>query len=124
MRIIAALTILVCITTGAELALAFDPWSNQDYILHGVFTVLTAVDMMQTLKIAREPDDYYERNPILGRHPSEGEVVGYFAAAWVAKTLVVHVLPAEWRPYAQAVAISVSLGCVVNNFSIGLGFGF
>lgn len=124
MRIIAALMLIVCIATGAELALAFDPWSQRDLIMHGTFTALTAIDMAQTLKIARNPDDYHERNPILGEHPSQGDVLVYFAATWAAQTLLVHVLPARLRPFAQAVMIAVPLGCVINNLSVGIGFGF
>lgn len=103
---------------------AFDPWDRQDYALHGVMTALHTIDMLQTLKIARNPDEYHERNPILGEHPSEAAVVGYFVGTWIAQTALVHVLPASCRPYAQAVMIAVPLGAVVNNFSVGLGFGF
>ena len=42
-----------------------------------LFNVLQTIDMLQTLEIANN-DDYYEKNKILGNHPSEAQVVTYF----------------------------------------------
>ena len=42
------------------------------------FNILQPIDMLQTLEIANN-DDYYETNPILGKHPSEAHVV---AVVW------------------------------------------
>ncbi len=44
-----------------------------------LFNVLQGIDMLQTLEIANN-DNYYEKNPILGKHPSETAVVTYFIA--------------------------------------------
>ena len=44
-----------------------------------LFNVLQTIDMLQTLEIANN-DDYYEKNKILGKHPSEAHVVAYFVA--------------------------------------------
>jgi hypothetical protein len=103
---------------------AFDDWSDQDYIMHGVFSSLHMVDMLQTMKIARNADEYTERNPILGNNPNQTQVVVYFASTWMVQTAFVHVLPSYMRPYAQAVMIAVPVGAIANNFSVGLGFGF
>ena len=126
MKIIAIITFICAASAFVSCgqAQAFDAWSDQDYIMHGVFTALHGVDMMQTLKIARNADEYTERNPILGDNPNQTQVVVYFASTWVAQTALVHVLPSAWRPYAQSVMIAVPVGAVINNFSIGLGFGF
>ena len=47
-----------------------EPLSEGD--IKGIYTfnVLQFVDMLQTLEIANN-DDYYEKNKILGKHPSE-----------------------------------------------------
>ena len=76
---------------------------------HGIFTALTALDMSQTLKIAREPDRYHEHNPILGNHPSESDVLIYFGVTWAAQTALVHILPSDYRPWAQYVFIGMWL---------------
>lgn len=126
MKLIVALAFLCAASAFVSCgqAQAFDPWDKADVSMHSVFTVLHTIDCLQTMKIARNADEYTEYNPILGRNPDQTEVVAYFAATWIAQTALVHVLPSSWRPYAQAVMIAVPLGAVVNNFSVGLGFGF
>ena len=42
-----------------------------------VFNILQGIDMLQTLEIANN-DNYYEKNKIMGKHPSEAQVVTYF----------------------------------------------
>ena len=44
-----------------------------------LFNIMQGIDMLQTLEIANN-DAYYEKNPILGKHPSEAQVVTYFIA--------------------------------------------
>lgn len=51
-------------------------------------TIVMALDTAQTVHIAREPDCYYERNPLLGKHPSVTRVITsgvlYSAGSWAA----------------------------------------
>jgi|GEM_PF-3307426 len=125
-------TVIVCIViacavgaaVGVNKTLAFDEWSDADITRHAVWTSLYLVDFSQTLKIAREPENYHERNPLIGDHPSEGKVAAMFIGGYIAQTALVHVLPAAYRPWAQYVFIGVSGACVINNFSVGLGIGF
>jgi hypothetical protein len=76
------------------------------------------------MKIAREPERYHECNPLLGRHPSEGQVAAYFVGSYIAETTLVHILPSNYRPWAQYVFIGISGVCVIKNFSVGIGVGF
>jgi hypothetical protein len=87
-------------------------------------TALKAIDYAQTMKIADNPDKWYERNPILGRHPSGQEVTTYFAVSYLATTAIAVALPAPYRAWWQYAVIGVSGACVANNLSIGIGFGF
>lgn len=119
--IVFVLVIMLCVCPMAQ---AFDDWSDADLTRHAIFTSLKMIDFSQTLKIAREPEKYYEVNPILGSHPSEGKVAVFFIGSYIAETALVHVLPSEYRPWAQYVFIGVSGACVINNFTIGLGVGF
>jgi hypothetical protein len=116
--------IIIAIIVFSANAWAFDDWSDADIYRHAVFTGLKLIDFSQTLKIAREPEKYHELNPLLGSHPSERDVVVFFIGSYIAQTALVHVLPSQYRPWAQYVFIGVSGACVVNNFSIGLGVGF
>jgi hypothetical protein len=91
---------------------------------HVVFTGLKLADFSQTMKIADNPDDYYELNPILGKHPSREDVIFYFVGTYVAETALAYLLPDEYRPWFQYLLIGSSAICVGNNLSIGLGVGF
>ena len=81
------------------------------------------IDWAQTRKIANNPDDYHEHNPILGKHPSTGEVDVYFTASIAAHMAVSMVLPPEYRKWWQYVFIGVQAAAVGSNISIGLGVG-
>lgn len=99
-------------------------WSKADtYRQSGVALMLT-VDWAQTRKIAQNPDKYSEMNPVLGSHPSTGEVDAYFLTCAVAHTTVAMALPPKYREWWQYVFIGVQAVAVANNVSIGLGVGF
>jgi hypothetical protein len=117
--LITMFTLFVVQTTTAS-----DDWSNEDYYRHAAVTTLKAIDFLQTMKIARDPQNYHEKNPILGRHPSETDVELYFIGTYAAQTALVYFLPSDYRTWAQYLFIGLSGACVINNFSIGLGFGF
>lgn len=112
------LTIAAMLTWGCA-----SKWTAGDTYRHATFTGLMMADYLQTLEISRNPDKYYERNPILGNHPSQGEVTAYFAGSYALVTGAAMVLPAPYRDALQYVAIGVEAGAVANNFSIGLRFG-
>ncbi len=61
-----------------------------------LFNVLQGIDMLQTLEIANN-DAYYEKNPILGKHPSETAVVTYFIARGFAHYHVTKMIPQKYR---------------------------
>jgi len=103
---------------------AADPWSKQDIALESTYLVLHALDLGQTLDIARQPDKYYELNPILGRHPTKSDVYAYFLTTAMVHIGVTHWLPARCRPWFQGLTIGLSGGCVMHNFNIGLQVRF
>ena len=61
-----------------------------------LFNVLQSIDMLQTLEIANN-DAYYEKNPILGKHPSETAVVTYFIARGFAHYHATKMIPLKYR---------------------------
>ena len=99
-------------------------WTKNDTYRHTALTALIAVDYAQTMKIAREPENFKENNPILGEHPSEQEVTLYFASAYALTTATAMLLPPEYRKWFQYIVIGGQVGVVANNFHVGLGFGF
>ena len=126
----AILLIILLVPCSAH---GFDKLNKSELALEGSWLALHTVDYGQTLSIAKNPLRYYERNVILGRHPSEGEVHGYMIATALLHPVVTYLLPREVdvlgvnvpvRFIWQGVSIGVSGTCVVNNASIGLRIGF
>jgi hypothetical protein len=99
-------------------------WTREDTYRQAALTAAMTVDYAQTMRIAREPDKYHERNPIMGAHPSELQVTGYFIGAYALTTLTAMAMPEPYREYFQYVVIGVEGAAIANNLSIGLGFGF
>lgn len=99
-------------------------WDKADYYREAGWQVLHVVDWGQTLEIARNPDRYWEMNPIMGKHPSVGNVNFYMGLSSIAHAAVSVLLPEKIRPYWQWISIGVSGACVINNFNVGLGVKF
>ena len=85
-------------------------------------------DMLTTLDISRHPN-LVEENPLMGQHPSDGRVLGYFAATGVLHYLVTRELVRENVPAPivqtwEALGIGLEVGMVAHNYSIGLRANF
>lgn len=106
-------------------------WSPETRTLETTYQTLHAIDVAQTVAIARNPEDYAERNQawLLGEHPKVGGVL-----AWGAANAVVHAAVTGWledreaprwvRRTWQAVTIGEKAYNVGRNWSIGLRFGW
>jgi len=108
---------------------SFDEWTKEDIITEAAYLSLKAVDWRQTRHIAKNPDRFYEMNPVLGRHPSTGEVDLYFLTTAIFHVGITHILPHEYdllgfrlkpRRTFQYLFIELSLSCVLNNFTVGI----
>lgn len=88
------------------------------------FQALLIADWKQTRQIAREPDRYYERNRILGAHPSVGRVDTYMFASGVLHWVVAMNLSPQWREQFQLISISMQANVVQQNYEIGLSLRF
>lgn len=89
-----------------------------------VALTLLAADWSQTTYIAMHPERFYEKNPILGKHPSVLKVAGYFTVcAWLL-IMGTAMLP---TPYGLALAAGTAvleLVMVVRNHKLGIKFHF
>lgn len=103
---------------------AFDEWSKTDIALQAAYTTLHIIDWGQTLNIADEPHKFYEFNPIVGKHPSRARVNYFMASSIVLHTLIVTVLPKEYRPWFQLGTIGVKASFIANNYNVGLNIHF
>ncbi len=99
----------------------FSPLRTQDMVLQGAWLGLHVVDFMQTHDIVRNPDKFHEQNPILGKHPSTGNVNTFFLASAVIHTGIVWALPQKQRVWFQGIGIVIKAGTVASNKHLGLG---
>ncbi|MEK7593512.1 MAG: hypothetical protein AAB464_02245 [Patescibacteria group bacterium] len=112
-----------------SLALAEDEWwgkdwTNKDTAREVVYSALHIADWGQTRYIAKNPQKFYERNPLLGKHPSVGKVDTYFFGGLVAHAAISYILPPKYRWVWQYVGIGMEGGAVAHNASIGIKFEF
>lgn len=82
-----------------------------------------AIDWLQTKEIARNPN-YYEKNEILGKYPSQNEVDLYFLGCLTGNTLLYYLIPEPWNKWF-VVGVTVSQSkTIFDNHSIGIRIRF
>lgn len=99
-------------------------WDKTDTILEVTWQGLHQIDWAQTRYIAKNPDKLYERNPIMGRHPSIGKVNTYMGISAIVHPIVSYILPKPYKRYWQYISIGVSGGCVLHNTNVGIRMSF
>lgn len=82
------------------------------------------VDWAQTRTISKNPDLFYEKNLILGNHPSIGRVNTYFVSAIVLNYVVSDNLSKRWRTGFQTGLIGLELCVTDRNRQIGIKMDF
>ena len=87
------------------------------------FQVLTVMDALQTIKIAKTPG-LIELNPIMGANPSVGTVVVFFTARNVIHHYVVKKVPQKYKDAFIDIPLVGQGIAVVWNLGNGLGIGF
>jgi hypothetical protein len=120
MKILLVILVVVltpAISSSAEL-------DKTGLLLEGVWQTLHIADWGQTLDVARNPYDYHEINPIMGRHPSVGNVNIYMGMSALVHAGISYALPKKYRTYWQSISIVVTGALVVHNNSIGLEVRF
>ena len=100
-----------------------EPLTHSDKQGIFIFNILQGIDMFQTLEIANN-DNYYETNPILGRHPSELQVLTYFVARGLAHYETTKMVPAKYRKFWHAYHIIYNYDVIRDNHEIGIRIGF
>ena len=100
-----------------------EPLSEGDIKGIYAFNVLQFVDMLQTLEIANN-DDYYEKNKILGKHPSEFQVVTYFIARGFAHYEATKIIPIKYRKFWHTYNIVYNYNVIKDNHELGIRIDF
>ena len=100
-----------------------EPLTKKDKSLIVTSTILQGIDMLQTLEIANN-DKYYETNPILGKHPSEFQVIAYFVTRAYTLSELTKMTPLKYRGFTHAFNIAYNYDVVRKNHSIGIRIDF
>lgn len=100
-----------------------DPWTTEDSYREAAYLGLLAVDWAQTRSFLRDPK-YYETNPLLGSHPSQGKIDAAVVLTGLAHVYIARIIPEKYRAPFQYVSIGIEGGAVVHNFSFGVKVKF
>lgn len=103
---------------------ASDDWNRTDVMFEATYLTLHVVDWGQTLNIVSRDDKYHERNIILGKHPSRGDVNTYFAVTALLHVALANYLDRPARNYFQIGTIALEAAVIGNNYQIGLKTSF
>ena len=110
--------IMLC-CLGALAAPAAEPWTTTDKTLAAAFWTTHMLDWAQTLDIERHPG-LYETNPLLGKHPTRGQINRHFVAMGIAHLALEVYLPAKPRRIMESVTLGWQIRCVSGNYQLGL----
>lgn len=88
-----------------------------------LFNVLQGIDMLQTLEIANN-DNYYEKNKILGKHPSEAQVIAYFISRGFAHYHATKMIPLKYRNIWHTYHMVYNYDMIRDNHNIGIRIDF
>lgn len=107
-------------------------WDNTDTALQCVNGALFVADALQTLDI-KNHKSMYETNPILGKHPSDAEVMGYFIGTFAIHSVVAYYLPdllfkpktaSLFRKGIITLSIGVESAVIHHNYQMGIKVKF
>jgi hypothetical protein len=111
-------------------------WQKPDTAYQIVYTTFHVVDWLQSRYISKHPEEFYEKNRILGKQPSIGKVNSYFAVTLAGHLAISYFLPYVLDPilpekYARAsrrvwqiIWIGVELDVTGKNFAAGVKIDF
>jgi hypothetical protein len=87
--------------------------------IHPLTIALLLADLSQTNQIAKNPTQYYEKNKLLGQHPSTSDVNKYFGANIIGNLLLNAYAPGLGHLLNLA-TIGIQAPTVANNLKLGL----
>lgn len=119
-KLLALVLLLVSTLTWADNR----SWSDEEKAWGATAAALTVIDWAQTKDLTKRYNEgYYERNPVLGKYPSQGRVNAHFAVGGLITYLIADNLGEYRKPFLQTISV-IELVCVSNNINIGLRVRF
>jgi hypothetical protein len=98
-------------------------WTADDTAREAAYQTLAAVDWAQTLNIQTDPTRH-ELNPILGQHPSQNKINKYFIITGLGHAAIAYMLSPTYRKIFEISTITLEVGTVGHNITVGVGMKF
>lgn len=100
-------------------------WTRSHTALAGAFAITLLIDAAQTRALARQGwPGFRESNPLLGDHPSVGQVNTYTALAGLSVLGAAAAVPPRVRPWLLGAALAVEAFTVGGSMRQGLPIRF
>jgi hypothetical protein len=96
-------------------------WTATDTGVEAAFGVALAADL--STSVDQDPR-IYEKNPILGRHPSKADYLAYDGTCLLLHAGVARLLPPPYRRIWQGVWIASEAASTTRNLTLGAQFRF
>ena len=101
-----------------------EPMTKDQKVMQGTYLGVHAIDWGQTRYIAKHPDEHYEINPLMGKHPSTEEVDAYMISSALLHTGITMSLPSQYRKYWIGGSFVAKLNLINMNLNAGIGMDF
>jgi len=88
-------------------------WSKSEIRWGLASCVATGADIHTTTRMLDNPNNY-ERNPIMGRHPSDATVISYMITSQILVLTIAHFVP-EWRKWILGSKTAINFAWAINN---------
>jgi hypothetical protein len=98
------------------------PWSRAHVVLAASFAMALWIDAAQTRNAMER--GYREANPILGPHPSSGQINAYSVIAGLTVIGVAAAVPPRVRPWLLAAAFAVEAVTIAGTVRQGIAITF
>ena len=92
------------------------PWTKREKIAAGFFIAAHTLNAIST-ENHQDYDNIYERNSIMGSHPTDTEITTYFSLTGIGALLIAHWYPELREPLLYSYG-GLNLGLAVNDFKM------
>ena len=99
------------------------PWTKEEKILLFWSSMASVADMYTTCNALSDPDNW-EINPMLGRHPGNGQVIIYMSFSQIVTVIIAHFWPDMRKRILTGKATINTVFAIHNDNLIKTGRGF
>lgn len=105
--------LLLCVLlTGC----ATRPWTKQEKMLLGVSCIAAATDTYTTTQSLNNEYNW-EVNPVLGKNPSDTEIITYMITSQIIAIVLAHYIP-KYRNWILGIKTGLNTAGTINNLTL------